>query len=118
MKITVSKELTTLAQLDKVKEDCKQFKACYTANDLLNAWNERCRDRDLWTEHICGDVISVDITAFPAKLWTDCDTSFGIELVVDGINEFHKLRYYADLGLQIDDRPEVIAHKVYREVKE
>ena len=37
MKITVDKELTTLAGAEKVKADIKEFKARYTAGDL---WRE------------------------------------------------------------------------------
>ena len=114
MTIKMDKSLTTFAQAAKVKEDMKQFKNCYTGGDLLRAWNEVFSEAEQYEKCVHGDVLSVTVNAFPANWYTGGETTFRVDLIADGYLAMHKLAFYVNLGLEVDARPELMTHKVYK----
>lgn len=101
MKITIDKEFTAVAQVPRVKEDIKEFKARYTENDLLSAFWDTVN-----IPHPYGhSVILSEIDAFPSGWTTGDKTSFHVQLVTRGFREFLEISFYCDLDLNIDTRP-------------
>ena len=101
MKFTIVKGYTTLAQLPKVKEDCKEFKARYTDKDLLSIFCDEITDIDL---PYGLSVLSANIEAFPGGSDFDNETAFHVELMAKGYKSFYVIRYYCNLDFCIDTR--------------
>lgn len=101
MKFTVEKEFTTLAQLPRVKEDCKEFKARYTDNDLLSIFMDEVTDIDL---PYGLSVLSANIEAFPGGTDFDNETAFHVEVIARGFESFYVISYYCNLDFCIDTR--------------
>ena len=101
MKFTIDKEYTTLAQLPKVKQDCKEFKTLYTDNDLLRAFEDAVIDIDI----PCGlDILSANLEAFPGGTDYNNETAFRVEIVGRCYHSFFVITFYCDMGLTVDTR--------------
>lgn len=106
MKTYVDKDMTTIAQAAKVREDLKEFKARYTDGDLKRFF----LDQTNTTKGYCSRIVEATVTGFPGgAMWGDA-TMFCVNLLLDscdcGImsNELIKIRYYCDIELNVDMR--------------
>ena len=112
MKITLSKDMTTISQAQKVKADMKQFKEAYSDGDLKMAVS------DLFGGVLYGSaVLSADVKAFPGGYFFNDETHFCVELVCSDWRKFYKVRYYTDLSLSVhestDERCKLSALEIY-----
>ncbi|MBO7309145.1 MAG: hypothetical protein J6V38_05890 [Kiritimatiellae bacterium] len=89
---------------DKLRADMKEFKARYTDGDLKRAI-EDVLDKDFY-----GDIIQAKVEAFGLA-----ETSFAIDLVIDGFVRIYKIRYYCDINLKVDNDENLIHVKSYTE---
>lgn len=97
MKITLDKDLTTISQAAKVKEDMRQFKA-FSDGDLKNAV---C---DLFGGKLYGSaVLSAEVSAFPGGWLHGDETHFCVNLVCADWRKFYRVRYYTDLSLSVHE---------------
>ena len=99
MRIKLNKKYTEGHQIERVKEDIKEFKEMYTEADLLNAFREQTN----YYKNYCADIIKLDIEAFDAGTHYDELTTFMVFMILDGINEMTKIRFYADKNLNIHE---------------
>ena len=98
MKITIDKELTTLAQAEQVKNDIREFKGTFTDNDLFcHFFNATGIDRP-WN---C-EIISVSASAFPGGSFYDDETQFSVTIIAKGYKEFYEIHFYCDMGLCVN----------------
>lgn len=106
MKTYVDKDMTTIAQSAKVREDLKEFKSRYTDGDLKHFFLNQTDT----TKGYCSRVVEAVVTGFPAGSMYGDETHFCVSLLLDtcecGImsNELIKIRYYCDLDLNVDTR--------------
>lgn len=100
MKITVDKELTTLAGAEKVKADIKEFKARYTAGDL---WREFFDQTGIDCPWNC-EILQVTGDAFPGGTFYDNETQFSLKIIAKGFYEFYEINFYCDSNLKVDTR--------------
>lgn len=100
MKITVNKELTTLAGAEKVKADIKEFKARYTAGDL---WREFFDQTGIDCPWNC-EILQVTGDAFPGGTFYDNETHFSLKIIAKGFYEFYEINFYCDSNLKVDTR--------------
>lgn len=112
MKITIDEKLTSIYGAKKVREDIKLFKATYTANDILNQYNEQIKDGF----GLYGDVLVCDVRAFENTI-PEARTEFAICLWVANSCEVFKLRFYADMGLNITNDALLIDEDKYERVR-
>lgn len=89
MKITIDKKNTTISNLPNVKEKIKEFKTYFTDNDLLRMFNEST-DR-----YVGGEIIKCDIEAYSSS-YLDDDVSFYVEIVLDEVVCFTRIRFFID----------------------
>lgn len=100
MKITVDKELTTLAGAEKVKADIKEFKARYTAGDLWREFFEQTGiDLPSWNY----EILQITGQAFPRGIIDD-ETQFSLKIIAKGFYEFYEIKFYCDSNLNVDTR--------------
>lgn len=100
LRITIDKELTTLAQENKVRADARQFRTAYTENDLLRAF---CDATDI-NETYNHDILSVSVKAFPEGWAFGDKTSFCVEMLTHGWRKLCEIRFYCDIELNVDTR--------------
>lgn len=100
MKVTINKEYTTLAQVEKVKADIKDFKSMYTEKGLLSAFS----DATGLVDYFC-DVYSCEVEAFPENMLIDSDTVFCVEMVAGvKFSTFYTIRFYCNISCEVDTR--------------
>lgn len=89
MTITIDKRFTLASQLPTIKEKIKDFKSYFTDNDLLRMYTEST------AIDIDGEVIKCTVSAFAANYVTN-EASFMVEMIVDCLANFHRIRFYID----------------------
>ena len=89
MTITIDKRFTLASQLPTIKEKIKVFKSYFTDNDLLRMYTEST------AIDIDGEVIKCTVSAFASNYVTN-DASFMVEMIVDCLANFHRIRFYID----------------------
>lgn len=99
-KITIDREYTTLAQVDKVKEDSKEFSNCYTVGDLIREFTEQTEYNEIWAP----EILKVEIKAFPAGTNYNNETHFSVDMILDKWDKIYKVHYYCDMNIRIDTR--------------
>lgn len=104
MKITVNKDYTTIAQIDQVKADVKEFKARYTEGDLKRAFFDAV---DIHPAN-SSDVILCRGDAFPGGYEYNNETHFSMEMLltnnIDCLLGFCRIHFFCDMDLNIDAR--------------
>lgn len=91
-------------QADKLRADLKEFKARYTDGDLKRAIQD-VLDTDFY-----GDIVQAKVEAFGYN-----DTSFAVDLLIDGFIKMYKIRYYCNIDLKIDEDENLIHVRAYSE---
>jgi len=97
LSIKVNEDFTVVGRLAQVKEAIKEFKATYTAGDLLREFNEQTG------EDIGNEVIAVEGEAFheydgtPRFVFNMVTTWLGISI--------YRVRFYCDSSLTINLDP-------------
>lgn len=89
---------------DKLRADMKEFKARYTDDDLKRAI-ENVLNKDFY-----GEIVQAKVEAFGFN-----DTSFAVDLMIDGFIKVYKIRYYCDLNLNVDTDDNLIHVRSYTE---
>lgn len=110
MKFTISKEYTTLAQLPKVKDDIKEFKARYTERDLASYFLSVV---DVDNAPFCEEIISCNVNAFPAGYSYNDETAFSVYIIMHGFRSFHEIHFYCDIDLNIRTDTLIDGTKMY-----
>lgn len=113
MTITIDKDFTTLGAVKSLKEAVAEFKNRYTVGDLLRAYNEVFRND--YTD-IDGDILRCDISAF--KMYEFDEASFKVSLWVTNGVRVYKIRFYADVNLNVNDDPLLMNLEQFRIVLE
>ena len=109
MKIKLNRKYTEDYQIDRVKADMKEFKESFTEADLLNIF------RDAAGFNKCGDIIKMDVEAFDAGSYYGEETSFHVDILLDGYSEMTKISYYADKYMNITE--DLITIRTFKEVE-
>ena len=104
MKIAMDKNYTRVGQVEKIREDMKQFKGAYTDNDLRRAFEE-ATDRDL-----TGEILKTTVSAFSGTF----ETSYAVEMIIDADFAFKRVSFYCNGELKVDTEPLLIGYRVYK----
>lgn len=119
MKISINKELTTLAQLPKIKHDLREFRGMYTDGDLLRVFCEQTGFCDAYAH----EILSATVEAFPGGTDFDNETAFSVHLLTHGWREFCEIDFYCNAQLEVDLRDlmftpgkKLYHQRVYKEV--
>lgn len=105
MKITIDKERTTLAQVDKMKEAVKVFRDSWTEKDLFAVFCHASHEIEMMALGSRYDaVLSCSVNVFPAGWNDDCDVWFGVSMDVKGWSRFAEIHFYIDNNGNIDTR--------------
>lgn len=112
MKITMDKQMTTLAQAAKIRQDMKDFKSAYTDGDLLRAYN------DATSNYLSGEVLQAVVEAFPENTYdTDAEARYMVKLFVYDWNEMYQVDYFCDRWLNVNTADNIICgHRTFRRV--
>lgn len=94
MKITIDKQLTTLADLPKVKEATKDFKHSFTDDDLRLAFISQTG----LDGASCHVVLSADVEAFPCG----DEVRYLVKLCTHGWRTFCELEFFCSQYLEIN----------------
>lgn len=112
MTTKILKDYTPASKIDLVKEAIRDFKACFTENDLARMFEETT-NIDLMN----GEVIKCTVEGFSYNESTDL-VSFRIEMIVDSLIGFHRFSFYinnANGGCYSIDNDEILLnHQFYK----
>lgn len=97
MTIKMDKDFTTVACMDDLRADMKQFKTSYTDNDLLNEFS-RQYEEETGDSRIYGEVINAKVEAWKSRF---DDTTLMVKLYVFSYSHFYIITYFTDMGLNI-----------------
>ena len=111
MKMTIDKTFTENWQMDRVKADVKEFKAMYTDGDILRSFQEQTEDYRTYA----ADIVYCKASAMDSGWAFGNVTTFCIEMMVEAPCKIYKLRFYIDMNLKIDNRPNLITVQVFKE---
>lgn len=106
--ITINKEFTTLAQVAKVKEDIKEFRALYTLEDVFYQFMSAISDtEDYFPTYgdLADSVICCKVNAFPSGLYFNNITSYDFEITIEQYTAIYKVQFYIDQDFRVDTRP-------------
>ena len=95
MKIAMDKRFTMVGQVEKVREDMKQFKAAFTDNDL------RCAYEDATNKSCYGEILKTTVSAFSGTF----ETGFAVEMIIDSDYIIKKISFYCNAELKVDKEP-------------
>ena len=112
MKIKIDKKYTADYQIDRVKEAIKSFKEVFTENDLLAMF----RSEFDWHDNWCCEIVNCEIRAFDAGTFYNNETTFAIEMLLEGFSEVDKIRFYYTTGFGVNIAKDMHTIKVYKEV--
>lgn len=87
MKFTIDKFLTPAGKMPAVREAIKLFKEYFTEGDLRQMFEENTG------YPVAGDIIKCDVEAFAMEYDA---AGFQVEIVVDGIVDFTRIRFFVD----------------------
>lgn len=111
MKMSIDKKYVEDYQMERVKEDAKEFKGRYTDGDLLRSLMEQIKDYRCWA----SDIVYCNVKAIDSGWASGNVTMFCVEMMVENINRIYKLRFYIDMDLQVDVRPKMITIREFKE---
>lgn len=86
MKITLDKTSVCVANVERVKEAMKDFKAKYTDNDLLRCFN------DAFGEYIHGEILKCDVSAY--ERWFCGDIGFNVSMIIHSFSEIDEIGFF------------------------
>ena len=121
MKLTMNKQMTTMAQVAPLKDAMKDFKARYTDGDLRTVMNDYCSRLNAWeaANALSGDIIRCDVDAFPNNSIYFDKAWYAVEMVIGRWgNGYTLIRFYVDQNLNLDERPDLITMKVFEEYRQ
>lgn len=107
MRITIDKDLTTLAMLPLVKRDIADFKGMYTDGDLLALFNAATDDS------VSGDIVLCEAEAFPTSVFGDANTNFSVRQLVWSWSQVYEIRFFCDMSGAVNTRDSVTGGKMY-----
>lgn len=100
MKITLNKKYIEDYQMDRVKEEAKDFAKSYTEKDLLMRFMDETGIEFWWSE-----IIKTKIEAFDSGWACGNKTTFEVEMWIEsGVTQMFKIRFYIDYDLTVDTR--------------
>lgn len=107
MKITIDRDLTTLAMLPLVKRDIADFKGMYTDGDLLALYNDATDDS------VSGDIVLCEAEAFPTSMFGDANTTFSVRLIAYNWSQIYEVRFFCDMSGKVNVRDSITGGKMY-----
>lgn len=107
MKITIDRDLTTLAMLPRVKRDIADFKGMYTEGDLLGFYNEAVDDS------VSGDILLCEAEAFPTGMFGEANTNYSVRLIVYNWSQIYEVRFFCDMSGKVNRRDSITGGKMY-----
>ena len=121
MKITMDKTLTSVAQVNDLKNAMKEFKAMYTDGDLKRVLLDALQELDeagtiesrnsIW----CADILRCDVSSFPtfSTIWVGA--TYHVEMVMEKYDRFIRASFYVDHELKVDTKPNMISIQLFKE---
>ena len=109
MTIKINKEYTLASQLDTIKEKAHEFKTHFTEGDLLRMYVEAT------DAEVGGEILKCEVKAFASNALYD-DASFLVQLIVDDLSSFHRIRFYIseeDGAYAVNTDQALITHDLY-----
>lgn len=94
MKISIDKNFTTLAQLPRVKEKAKEFKAANTDGDIRREFEDQT------DYNVFGDILKCDVTVFPVSIIGE-EVNYQVDMIIDGYIDFKRIHFYMDENLRV-----------------
>ena len=114
VKLEVNREFTTLAKLDELKQDWKDFSSCMTFGDLLRAFCDACDNMniDYYTGlKYCDDrVVAASVDGWKDHYDPSC---FRFELLISFGNSFSKISFYWDMHEGVTEKPMLLNCDTY-----
>lgn len=96
MKITVDKNLTTVAQLANVKASLKEFKATWNETDLFRHIAAQLEDLDdMDPAFYNASLLAIEGEAFPVDLLGD-DIHISLDIIAQTYSNFWKITCFVD----------------------
>ena len=120
MKITMDKQMTSVALADDVKAAMKEFKARYTDSDLRNVMWDHLAAIEMYdaASAIGGEILDCKVSAFPSLSYSADEVWFAVDMVVNRwLSGFTYARFYVNQDLKLDTRPDLITINAYQEAK-
>lgn len=119
MKTTISREMTTLAQLSNVRTKLNAFKHCYTDGDLIRVFENNLRENAVLYHDkpaaayvracgLTGTVLACDVKGFPRDSISD-DVSYSVNMTIDSWSEIYKIGFYVDQDLNVSPDPLLVS---------
>ena len=111
MKIKIDREYTKEYQMDRVKEDIKEFTGRYTEGDVISAIRAQL---DWWTGYTAKEaIIKFEVKAFPGGSYYNDETHFSFHIVIDNVEAMYRVNAYMNLDLDIP-HPDLCTVKTYK----
>ncbi len=100
MKITLNKKYIEDYQIDRVKDDAKQFSEAFTLGDLLREFGQQVK----FFPGVGAEIIKYKIEAMDSGWACGNKTIFDVNMVLDDWKVMYKIHFYIDMELNVDTR--------------
>lgn len=100
MKITLNKKYIEDYQIDRVKEDAKEFSEAFTLNDLLREFEEQAK----FVPGVNPEIVKYKVEAMDSGWACGNKTTFSVDMMLDDWRTIWKIHFYIDMELNVDTR--------------